>query len=42
MVGTKITNVTEKIKCQKINKYFFRDPNGNILKYSQFCIEERL
>ena len=40
MVGTKISNVTEKIKCQKINKYFFRDPNGNILKYSQYCIEK--
>ena len=40
MVGTKISNVTEKIKCQKIDKYFFRDPNGNTLKYSQYCIEK--
>ena len=30
-------NVTEKIKCQKIDKYFFRDPEGRIKKYLQFC-----
>ena len=32
--------VTEKSKCQKIDKYFYRDPNGNILKYSHYCIEK--
>ena len=29
--------VTEKVKCQKIDKYFFRDPEGRIKKYKQFC-----
>ena len=33
-------NVLEKIKCQKIDKYFYRDPNENILKYSHYCIEK--
>ena len=30
----------KKIKCQKIAKYFYRDPNGNILEYSHYCIEK--
>ena len=30
-------NVTEKIKCQKIDKDFFRDSVGRIRKYLQFC-----
>ena len=30
-------NVTEKIKCQKIDKHFFRDAEGRIEKYLQFC-----
>ena len=34
------SSVTEKIKCQKIDKYFFRSPEGYILKYSQYCIEK--
>ena len=29
--------VTEKVKCQKIDKYYFRNPKGRIFKYSQFC-----
>ena len=29
--------ITEKVKCQKIDKYFFRDPEGRIKKYLQFC-----
>ena len=33
------SDVSEKIKCQKIDKYFYRDPEGNILKYSHYCIE---
>ena len=33
----KMKNVTEKIKCQKIDKYFFRDVSGAIRKYSQYC-----
>ena len=33
-------SVTEKIKCQKIDKYFYRSPEGTILKYSQYCIEK--
>ena len=32
--------MTEKIKCQKIDKYFYKDRNGNILKYSNYCIEK--
>ena len=32
-----VRNVTEKIKCQKIDKYYFRDPKGRIRKYLQFC-----
>ena len=34
------SSVTEKIKCQKIDKYFYRDSNGNILIYSHYCIEK--
>ena len=30
------SNVTEKIKCRKIENYFYRDPNGNILKYFHY------
>ena len=33
-------NVTLKVQCQKIDKYFYRDLNGNILKYSHYCIEK--
>ena len=29
--------VTEKVKCQKIDKYFFKNVKGRIYKYSQFC-----
>ena len=29
--------VTEKVKCQKIDKYFFKNAEGRILIYSQFC-----
>ena len=32
--------VTEKVQCQKIDKYYFRKPVGDnfkILKYSQYC-----
>ena len=30
-------NVTEKIKCQKIDKYFFKNSKGRIRKYSKYC-----
>ena len=30
-------NMTEKIKCQKIDKYFFKNSKGRIQKYLQFC-----
>ena len=33
-------SVSEKIKCQKIDKYFYRSPEGTILKYSHYCIEK--
>ena len=33
--------VTEKVKCQKIDKYYFRKtPEGPILKYKQFCMRK--
>ena len=32
--------VTEKILCERINKYFYRDPDGNTKKYSIYCIEK--
>ena len=32
--------VLEKIKCQKIDKYFYRSPEEKILKYSHYCIEK--
>ena len=34
-------SVSEKIKCKKINKFFYRSPDGKILKYSQYCIEKK-
>ena len=30
-------NMTEKIKCQKIDKYFFKIPTGGIRKYLKYC-----
>ena len=33
-------SVVEKIKCQRIDKFFYRNPEGTILKYSQYCIEK--
>ena len=33
-------SVLEKIKCQRIDKFFYRDPEGTIIKYSQYCIEK--
>ena len=35
------SNVSEKIKCQKIDKYFYRSPEGIILKHSHYCIEKK-
>ena len=33
MVGNmRNSNVSEKIKCQKIDKYFYRSPEGQILE----------
>ena len=33
--------VTEKIRCIKLNKYFFRkEPEGPIFKYSQYCMKK--
>ena len=40
MVGMRNSNVSEKIKCQRIDKYFYRNPEGTILKYSHYCIEK--
>ena len=41
MVGdVRNSDVSEKVKCQKINKFFYQDHNGNILKYSHYCIEK--
>ena len=33
-------SVSDKIKCVKIDKYFYRSPEGEILKYSQYCIQK--
>ena len=33
----KTLNMTEKIKCQKIDKYFFKSPEGKIKKYLKYC-----
>ena len=33
-------SVSDKIKCVKIDKYFYRSPEGTILKYSQYCIQK--
>ena len=30
-------SVTQKVQCQKIDKYFFKNAKGRIYKYSQFC-----
>ena len=35
-------SVTLKVRCQKIDKYFFRDSNGNILKHSHYFIEKNV
>ena len=40
MVGMRNSNVSEKIKCVKIDKFFYRSPEGEILKYSHYCIEK--
>ena len=29
--------VSEKIKCQKIDKFYYKTPKGRVFKYSQFC-----
>ena len=29
--------VSEKIKCQKIDRFYYKTPKGCIFKYSQFC-----
>ena len=34
------SSVTEKIKCQKIDKYSYRSPESLIFKYSHYCIEK--
>ena len=31
-------SVSERILCQRIDKFFYRDHNGDIRKYSQYCI----
>ena len=30
-------SIIQKIRCQKIDKYFFKDPMGRIRKYLHFC-----
>ena len=40
MVGMRNSNVTEKIKCEKIDKYFYRNPEGEILKYSIIVLKK--
>ena len=33
----KTMNMTEKIKCKKINKFYYKDHSGAIRKYLQYC-----
>ena len=41
MVGNmRNLSVTLKVQCQKIDKYFYRGPNGNILENSHYCVEK--
>ena len=41
MVGeNKKLCVTDKILCKRIDKYFYRDHNDDIKKYSIYCIEK--
>ena len=30
-------NMTEKIKCQKVDKYFFKNSKARICKYLKYC-----
>ena len=32
--------VSDRIQCRRINKFFYETPQGEILKYSQYCIEK--
>ena len=32
-----VKSVGEKMSCQRIDKFYFRDPKGRIRKYLQFC-----
>ena len=34
------SSVSEKIKCVNIDKYFYRSPEGQILKYLHYCIDK--
>ena len=33
----KTKKINEKIKCVKIDKFYFRDSTGRIRKYLQYC-----
>ena len=33
-------SVSERILCERINKFFYRTPEGKILKYSIYCIKK--
>ena len=33
-------SVTEKVLCQKIDKYYFKNAKVRICKYSQFCMRK--
>ena len=32
--------VSDRIQCRRINKFFYETPQGEILKYSRYCIEK--
>ena len=32
-----MNSVTQKVQCQKIDKYYFKDHKGIIRKYLHFC-----
>ena len=41
MIGNmRNSSVSLKVQCQKIDKFFYRSPEGTILEYSHYCIEK--
>ena len=32
-----IKSVTRKVQCQKIDKFYYKTPEGRVFKYAHFC-----